>query len=84
MGYLANNQFDWNREQRRGYEPTPMVYSPDSPLFAGFREALLTMKIGDKVRAFLPSHLGLGPQGGGPIPPNADLVFDIEITGVAN
>lgn len=77
------NMFDDRRKQGGGYFPTPMDYTKDSPLFPGFREALLTMKIGDKIRAFLPAHLGLGEQGGGPIPPNSDLVFDIEITGLA-
>jgi len=74
--------FDWNREQGGGYMPVPMDYSPESRLIAGFREGLLTMKVGDKVRLFIPSHLGYGPQGGGPIPPDADLVFDLEITGL--
>ncbi|WP_437372096.1 peptidylprolyl isomerase [Maribacter litoralis] len=74
--------FDWNREQGGGYMPVPMDYSPDSRLIAGFREGLLTMKVGDKVRLFIPSHLGYGEQGGGPIPPNADLIFDLEITGI--
>jgi peptidyl-prolyl cis-trans isomerase A (cyclophilin A) len=31
---------------------------------------------------FIPSHLGYGAQGGGPIPADADLVFDLEITGL--
>ena len=38
--------------------------------------------IGDKVRIFVPSHLGYGSQGNGPIPPEAELVFDLEITGI--
>ncbi|TDS13358.1 cyclophilin family peptidyl-prolyl cis-trans isomerase [Maribacter caenipelagi] len=75
--------FDWNREQGGGYMPVPMDYSPESRLIAGFREGLLTMKVGDKVRLFIPSHLGYGPQGGGPIPPDADLIFDLEITGIS-
>ncbi len=75
--------YDINREQGGGYMPIPMDYSTESPLIAGFREGLLTMKVGDKVRLFIPSHLGYGAQGGGPIPPNADLVFDLEITGIA-
>ncbi|WP_419214267.1 peptidylprolyl isomerase [Maribacter sp. X9] len=75
--------FDANREQGGGYMPIPMDYSPESRLIAGFREGLMTMKVNDKVRLFIPSHLGYGPQGGGPIPPNADLVFDLEITGIA-
>ncbi|WP_405381639.1 peptidylprolyl isomerase [Maribacter sp. LLG6340-A2] len=75
--------FDWNREQAGGYMPIPMEYSPESRLIAGFREGLMTMKVGDKVRLFIPPHLGYGAQGGGPIPANADLVFDVEITGIA-
>jgi len=77
------NKFDARRKQGRGYEPMAMEYSPDAGLIAGFKEALLNMTSGDKVRVFIPSHLGYGPQGTGPIPPNADLVFDLEITGIA-
>lgn len=76
------NKLNPGRRDQGGYMPVPMEYSPEARLFAGFREGLLTMKIGDKKRIFLPSHLGLGPQGGGPIPPNSDLIFDLEITGV--
>ncbi|MGF1558473.1 MAG: peptidylprolyl isomerase [Flavobacteriaceae bacterium] len=79
----AYNVFDWNREQGGGYEAMPMLYSTESQLIAGFREGLLTMKVGDKVRLFIPPHLGYGEQGGGPIPPSSNLVFDVEITGIA-
>ncbi len=75
--------FDWNKEQAGGYGPTPMDYSPDSPLVPGFREGLLTMKVGDKLRLFFPAHLGWGDRGSGPIPPSSDIVFDLEITGIA-
>ncbi|MCP4978134.1 MAG: peptidylprolyl isomerase [Maribacter sp.] len=77
------NSYDERRKQGRGYEATPMLYSPEARLFPGFKEGLLTMKIGDKIRVFMPPHLGLGEQGGGPIPPNSNLIFDIEITGIA-
>ncbi|MEO0528253.1 MAG: peptidylprolyl isomerase [Bacteroidota bacterium] len=76
-------KYDERRKLGGGYNPTPMPYSPDASLIAGFKEALLSMKVGDKVRVFIPPHLGYGPQGGGPIPPNADLIFDLEITGLA-
>jgi cyclophilin family peptidyl-prolyl cis-trans isomerase len=77
--------FDPNRKAQGGYEPVPMDYSPDARLIAGFKEGLLSMKIGDKVRLFIPSHLGYGAQGaGGVIPPNADLAFDLEILPPAN
>ncbi len=78
------NKFDWNKEQARGYEPTPMVYNPEAQLIAGFKEALLAMKVGDKIRVFIPPHLGYGEQGSrNVIPPNANLIFDLEITGIA-
>lgn len=79
----AYNKFDQRRKDGGGYLPTPMTCSPDAQLIAGFREGLLSMHIGDKIRVFVPPHLGYGQQGGGPIPPNADLVFDLEITGLA-
>lgn len=67
------------RVHRDGFVPLPMTYSPDAPLIPGFKEGLLRMKVGDKHRLFIPPHLGLGPQGGGPIPPNSELIFDVEI-----
>ncbi|MEM8846392.1 MAG: peptidylprolyl isomerase [Bacteroidota bacterium] len=76
------NKFDSRRQQQGGYFPVPMQYSPEARLIPGFREGLQTMKVGDKIRLFIPPHLGYGAQGGGPIPPNADLIFDLEITGI--
>jgi cyclophilin family peptidyl-prolyl cis-trans isomerase len=78
----AHGMYDPSREQGGGYEPIPMDYSPESRLIAGFKEGLLNMKVGDKWRLFIPSHLGYGPQGSGPIPPDSDLVFDLEIVGM--
>ena len=76
-------KFDERRKTGGGYEAIPMDYSPDARLIAGFREGLLSMKVGDKVRLFIPSHLGYGPSGAGNvIPPDADLVFDLESTGI--
>ncbi len=77
------DMYDDRRKQAGGYQPIPMDYSPDAQIIAGFKEGLQQMKVGDKARLFIPSHLGYGTQGGGPIPPNADLVFDVEITGIA-
>ena len=65
-----------------GYQPMSMLYSPEAQLFPGFREGLLTMKVGDKLRLFLPSYLGTGERDYGPIPGGSTLVFDVEITGI--
>ena len=96
-GYLRNGAlFDSNikeveesygkyqamREQQNGYQPIPFPYTPSAQLIPGFKEALLTMKVGDKIRVFIPATLGYGESGAGDvIPPNSDLIFDIEITG---
>jgi cyclophilin family peptidyl-prolyl cis-trans isomerase len=62
-----------------GYKPASMDYSPQARLIQGFRDGLLSMSTGDKILVFIPSHLGYGERGTGPIPPNADLVFELEI-----
>lgn len=76
---------DAARKQQNGYAPVPMQYSPEARLIPGFKEGLQLMNVGDKVRLFIPSSLGYGPTGSrGVIPPNADLVFDLEIVGLLN
>ncbi len=47
----------------------------------GWDEAALLLKKGGKATFILPSHLAYGPRGSGAkIPPNAILIFDIELT----
>ncbi|MBM1106686.1 peptidylprolyl isomerase [Aurantibacter crassamenti] len=71
-------------DENNPYSPMPLVCSPDAGVIAGFKEAMLSMKIGDKVRVFIPPHLGYGAQGlGQVIPPSSDLIFDLEISGLA-
>ncbi len=73
-------KYDERRNAMNGYGPIPMDYSLDAQLISGFREGLLNMNYGDKVMLVIPSHLGYGEQGaGGLIPPNADLLFELEI-----
>ncbi|MDW5289828.1 peptidylprolyl isomerase [Formosa sp. PL04] len=76
--------YNAQRDQQGGYQPFPMIYNETAGLIPGFREAMLNMNIGDKVRVYIPSALAYGERGAPPvIAPNTNLIFDLEIVGVA-
>ena len=60
----------------KSQQPAPM---PLSGVLPGFAEALKLMPKGAKYRFWLPAKIGYGDKAAGAIPPNSDLVFDVEL-----
>lgn len=48
----------------------------------GWDEGISYMPVGTKGILYIPSSLGYGPRGRGPIPPSAPLVFEVEVLSV--
>ena len=81
-GRLAENGEMFDSAFQRGQ---PELF-PSDRLSPGWGEALAMMKPGDRWLMYIPSDIAYGAQGtpGGPIPPNADLMFEVELLDVMN
>jgi peptidyl-prolyl cis-trans isomerase A (cyclophilin A) len=90
-GYLIDGtMFDTSIEElakengvynaQRQYQPYPVSYGPQAQVINGWKEGMQLFNIGGKGRLIIPPHLAYGAAGaGGVIPPNAWLIFDIEL-----
>lgn len=79
-GALANGQvFDSSYKRNQPIDFTLGV----GQVIPGWDEGIGLLQVGDKARFVIPSHLAYGSTGaGGVIPPNATLIFDVELMGV--
>ncbi|WP_367754518.1 peptidylprolyl isomerase [Flavobacterium sp. WC2430] len=73
-------KYDQNRANQGGYQPIPFQAGRKDGMIPGFIEGLEKLSLGDKAILFIPSHLAYGAGGAGDvIPPNANIVFEIEL-----
>ncbi len=76
---LKCGTYNEQKEQRGLYNQMPMKFSADAQMIPGFKEGVLAMTKGQKSFFYLPSHLAYGENGRGPIKPNSDLIFIVEL-----
>lgn len=78
-GRLASNNLEFDNSYDRG-QPFPVELGSNR-VIQGWEQGLLGVKAGQSLTLNIPSELGYGAVGtpGGPIGPNADLIFDIEV-----
>lgn len=61
------------------FDQSPAAPLPVDGVIPGFAEGLKLIPVGGVYRLCVPAALGYGAEGGGSIPPNSDLVFQVEL-----
>ena len=75
----AMDRVDPSRKAADAYQPITADVNPDAAMIEGFKEGLRLLNVGDKATLFLPYQLAYGENGNQVIPPNSDLIFEVEI-----
>ncbi len=79
--YETGEEFDssWSR----GADETLPVTLGEGRVIPGFEQAVYGMQVGGRRLVTIPSELGYGPAGQGPIPGDATLVFVLDLVSVS-
>lgn len=83
MGTLRSNgkKFDSSRDRGK-----PFVFSiGQGEVIKGWDQGVIKMSLGEKARLHISADFGYGARGAGKdIPPNSDLVFEVELLAIGN
>lgn len=79
-GLLLNGtKFDENQDQANPFKFTIGMRQ----VIPGWDEGVMLLHEGEEAKFIIPSRLAYGEQGGGPIPPNSTLIFDVKLLKVS-
>lgn len=78
----ANNQVNIQRKNANQYSPIQATVGPEDSMIEGFKEGLRLLSQGDEATLFLPYTLAYGANGVQGIPPQSDLIFEVEVVSV--
>lgn len=76
VGTLLNGEEFDNSKKHKGGGPADI---PLNNVIPGFREGLQLMQVGGHYKLYIPSDLAYGARPSNPMPPNATLIFDVEL-----
>ena len=81
--FLDGKKFDGNVDENFKSTRAPLQFTLGvGQVIAGWDEGIQLLNPGTRATLYIPSAIGYGPNGRGPIPPNTVMVFDVELISV--
>jgi len=81
--FLDGRKFDANMDENYTCA-NPLVFTLGiGQVIKGWDEGIQLLNPGTRASLYIPSAIGYGPSGRGPIPPNTIMVFDVELVSAA-
>lgn len=81
--FLDGKMFDGNMDDKYNLTRNALNFKIGvGQVIAGWDEGILLLNPGTQATLYIPSGIGYGPGGRGPIPPNSIMMFDVELISV--